>query len=302
MANTSGNGNGNGNGTEGLVLHALESQAKAGDVILQGVRFTDPKNGDVEADFLLLVPGFGVAVLEVKGGKVTYQDGQWLLTGIEKPGYERRIHPVDQARKAKHALRRYLDRQPEWSLGLIRSAWFVVMPNTPTNGDFGPEGLADQLIGEADISTLRHRLVEVLDRGLLTEPRPDPDQVEDAVSLLFRSREISIKNMYRPSGTFRGRRLSAGAKKGLLAGAGAVLVAGLALGGYAWSNQGASVGADCSTNYEPCVPVDTDVNCSDLGFQVQVIGEDVYRLDGNGDGLGCESYGPKDDKSNEGNQ
>lgn len=286
-------GNGNGNGAESQVLHALESQSHAGDVILQGVRFTDPKNGDVEADFLLLIPGFGVAVLEVKGGSVSYQDGQWLLTGIDKPGYERRIHPVDQARKAKHALRRYLDRQPEWSIGLIRSAWFVVMPNTEIHGDFGPEGLTDQLVGSGQIEQLRERLVRVLDRGLLAEPRPDPDQVEDAVSLLFRSSDITIKNMYRPSGKLRGGRLSTGAKRGVMVGVGAALAAGLAIGGYAWSQHDASVGADCSSNYEPCVPVDTDVNCSDLGFQVQVIGEDIYGLDRNGDGLGCESYGPQ---------
>lgn len=299
MANESGNAESRhkGSRTEGLVLHTLESQANPGDVILQGVRFTDPKNGDVEADFLVLIPGFGVAVLEVKGGRVSYRNGQWLLTGIEKSAYERRIHPVDQARKAKHALRRYLDRQPEWSLGLIRSAWFVVMPNTPTSGDFGPEGLADQLIGESDVTNLRQRLVDVLDRGLLTEPRPDPDQIEDAVSLLFRSRDITIKNMYRPSGRLRSRRLSAGAKRGLMVSVGSALVAGLALGGYAWSQQAPSTGAECSANYEPCVPLDTDVNCSDLGFQVRVIGEDVYGLDRNGDGLGCASYGPQEGSS-----
>lgn len=273
-----------GNGAEARVLHELEKQAKPGDVILQGVRFTDPKNGDVEADFLLLMPGKGVAVIEVKGGLVTYSDGEWNMSGIADPSYQRRIHPVDQARKAKHSLRRYLDRQAEWSLGLIRSAWFVVMPETEVTSDFGPEGLTDQLIGAQDVSRLRERMVAVLDRGLLTEPRPSADNVEDAVSLLFRSDTVSIRNMGRPSGRARWFGM-----KPVVAVAGAgVLLAGLGFG--VWGLNGGFGGEDCSPNYEPCIPVATDLNCPEIGTQVRVIGEDIYNLDADGNGIGCESY------------
>ena len=47
--------------------------------------------------------------------------------------------------------------------------------------------------------------------------------------------------------------------------------------------------AACHPSYEPCVP-DTghDLDCSDIGFRVRVIGRDEYRLDGNKDGWGCE--------------
>jgi hypothetical protein len=274
---------GKGNSAETQVLHELEKQAKSGDVILQGVRFTDPKNGDVEADFLLLMPGFGVAVIEVKGGLVSYSDGEWNMTGIADPNYRRRINPVDQARKAKHSLRRYLDRQPEWSLGLIRSAWFVVMPETQVASDFGPEGLHDHLIGAQDLSRLRERLVAVLDRGLLTEPRPSSDNIEDAVSLLFRSETVSIQHMGRPSGGKQ--RLG---KKPLVAAglAGAVLAGG----GLVWGLNGGVGGEECSPNYEPCIPVAVDLNCPDVGMQVRVIGEDIYNLDRDGNGIGCESY------------
>ena len=271
---------------ETMVLHALEHQAKPGDVILQGVRFTDPKNGDVEADFLVLMPDLGVAVLEVKGGRVTYSDGEWTLVGIADPNYVRRIHPVDQARKAKHALRRYLDRQPEWSLGLVRSAWFVVLPETLVDGDYGPEGLRDQLIGEREVSSLRSRLAAVLDRGLITDPRPSADSIEDAVSLLFRSESVSIQHMGRP-----GRRRPRFGKNPLIAaGALAALLAAGALG--AWALGGGPQAEECTPGYTPCVPIATDLNCPDIGFRVQVIGEDVYELDRDGNGVGCESYDP----------
>lgn len=272
------------NGAETEMLHALEKDAKPGDVILQGVRFTDPKNGDVEADFLLLMPGLGVAVIEVKGGLVTYAEGEWKLTGITDPNYQRRIHPVDQARKAKHALRRYLDRQPEWSLGLIRSAWFVAMPETEVVSDFGPEGLQDQLLGVAQMDSLRASMASVLDRGLLTEPRPTQDDVEDAISLLFRADDVSIRHMERPQGHAikRRRRAWLGAAVGVLA------MTGIGLG--IWSINGGTVAEECSPNYQPCLPVTDDLNCSDVEYQVRVVGADEYNLDRDGNGIGCESY------------
>jgi micrococcal nuclease len=46
----------------------------------------------------------------------------------------------------------------------------------------------------------------------------------------------------------------------------------------------------CNPNYSPCVPhSSSDLDCADIGFRVRVIGSDPYRLDGDGDGVGCES-------------
>lgn len=50
--------------------------------------------------------------------------------------------------------------------------------------------------------------------------------------------------------------------------------------------------SDCHPSYTPCVPnPGYDLNCPDVGRAVQVIGPDVYRLDRDNDGRGCESYG-----------
>lgn len=47
----------------------------------------------------------------------------------------------------------------------------------------------------------------------------------------------------------------------------------------------------CDPNYVPCVPVSSsDLDCSDIGETVQVIGSDPHRLDGDHDGVACESY------------
>jgi endonuclease YncB( thermonuclease family) len=47
----------------------------------------------------------------------------------------------------------------------------------------------------------------------------------------------------------------------------------------------------CNPNYTPCVPNSaTDLDCSDIGHPVKVVGSDPYNLDSDGDGSGCESY------------
>ena len=50
-------------------------------------------------------------------------------------------------------------------------------------------------------------------------------------------------------------------------------------------------GSGCNPNYSPCLPVVSDLNCSDIPDSlkpIRVIGSDPYRLDADGDGLACE--------------
>jgi endonuclease YncB( thermonuclease family) len=47
----------------------------------------------------------------------------------------------------------------------------------------------------------------------------------------------------------------------------------------------------CEPGYSPCLPVTGDLDCADIPASekpVHVTGSDPYRLDANGDGLGCE--------------
>lgn len=52
--------------------------------------------------------------------------------------------------------------------------------------------------------------------------------------------------------------------------------------------------AGCDPNYRgPCVPpYPPDVDCADIGRPVTVVGSDPHNLDADGNGRGCESYGP----------
>jgi hypothetical protein len=52
----------------------------------------------------------------------------------------------------------------------------------------------------------------------------------------------------------------------------------------------------CDPNYSGCVPIASDVDCAGgsgdgpayVKGPVEVIGKDIYRLDRDGDGIGCE--------------
>jgi len=51
-------------------------------------------------------------------------------------------------------------------------------------------------------------------------------------------------------------------------------------------------GGACDPNYAGyCVPIVTyDLDCIDIGHRVTVVGLDIHHFDGDGDGIGCESY------------
>jgi|SRR5215213_820870 len=54
--------------------------------------------------------------------------------------------------------------------------------------------------------------------------------------------------------------------------------------------------SQCDPNYSGCVPIASDVDCAGGNGNgpvyvigpVRVIGRDIYKLDGDGDGIGCE--------------
>jgi hypothetical protein len=59
------------------------------------------------------------------------------------------------------------------------------------------------------------------------------------------------------------------------------------------AGDGSTITGDCDPNYEgACVPTDVgDVDCGDLlETDFYVVGDDVDGLDGDGDGIACESY------------
>lgn len=59
-----------------------------------------------------------------------------------------------------------------------------------------------------------------------------------------------------------------------------------------WGSCGPASASGCHPSYSPCLPVTGDLDCADVRAlgkaPVRVLGSDPYRLDGDGDGWGCE--------------
>lgn len=133
--------------TERNVWERLRDSLPDNAVLMANQRFTD-RSGDLEADLIIALPGAGVAVIEVKGGSVTYDGLTWRQTG--GGAHLRAIDPEGQARKAKYALRSHLDRDDRWSGRRVRFAHLVVFPVSRIADDVNPADCPRWMMVDAD--------------------------------------------------------------------------------------------------------------------------------------------------------
>ncbi|WP_141014435.1 nuclease-related domain-containing DEAD/DEAH box helicase [Nocardioides sambongensis] len=106
------------------VWEILRDQLGPDDVLMTNVRLTT-SDRDHEADLVVLMPDYGVLVLEIKGGSVWHDDGWWQSDASQR----RRIDPVQQALDSKYALRSFVEHRAGWgSRGRIAWSHGVVVP------------------------------------------------------------------------------------------------------------------------------------------------------------------------------
>ena len=163
---------------EELVLDALCRQLPPDAVVLPGLRFTDG-SVDREADAVVVWPGVGVAVVEVKGGAVEYAGGAWHQ-GTTRG--RRRIDPVEQALKTKYALRDYLRDDVRWPGRDPRAVHHLVVPSTDLPDGFrAPDCPRDAISDRGDVDDLGDRLraqLEANDRGVVVDVASARSMVE----------------------------------------------------------------------------------------------------------------------------
>jgi hypothetical protein len=51
-----------------------------------------------------------------------------------------------------------------------------------------------------------------------------------------------------------------------------------------------SADSNCHASYKPCLPRVRDLDCPEIGHRVTVVDADMYRLDADDDGTGCDRY------------
>ena len=92
-------------GAERAVWEALVEQLPDDAALFHGLRLQD-EAAEHEIDLLVAWPGFGLAVIEVKGGHVTRDGDGWRQSG--RDGVAHRIDPARQAQTSRHALQKLL--------------------------------------------------------------------------------------------------------------------------------------------------------------------------------------------------
>ena len=169
------------NEAERLVFERVRD-ALPGDAIVVANQVVLTEEKDHEADLVVLLPGEGVVVLEVKGGSVHY-DGRWHQSGGQGTHL---IDPVEQAAGNKYALRRFVDEDPRWGTrGRVAWAHGVVVPYSSFPADFAsPELDRSGLHDRDDLDDLATRLVEHARAQRQGDRPPTHDDLEVIVAAL----------------------------------------------------------------------------------------------------------------------
>ena len=139
---------------ENEVLRALKSQLPADWVVMPSVKWTVKKHGyvrDGEADFVVLAPGSGMVVVEVKGSKefVVGEDGIWRRREGEDGWMALKEPPPEQAMRNMHDLVGALADEKDWKEFPGRYAYLVIYPQGEAK-DLPP------MFDESTIATRRH--------------------------------------------------------------------------------------------------------------------------------------------------
>ena len=150
---------GDGGRAERAVWEVLRDQLPDEAVLFHSLRLQEGRH-EYEADVVVLMPGAGWVVIEVKGGDVRRQEGVWEQ---RQEGHWRRIDPVGQAQDCRHVLQRSLARnglQAEHS----RAVHMVALPDRDADDRFEAPGFPRSLlIDRKDLKQVFHKLLRALD-------------------------------------------------------------------------------------------------------------------------------------------
>ncbi|MGY1813268.1 NERD domain-containing protein [Blastococcus sp. SYSU D00820] len=161
---------------------ALRDQLPDDAVMVCGQRFTTRRE-DREADVIVAWPGFGIAVIEVKGGSVSLSGAEWRQRSGD--GFDKRIYPVDQAVACKYALRDYLRRHGRWRAGDPRMVHLVALPATTLPDDFAsPEAPRWSVLDRTDLPRAAALVAAALRQCETDLEPPTADDVEAFVDCL----------------------------------------------------------------------------------------------------------------------
>ena len=135
----------------------------------------DPRKGPMEADLIVIWPGQGVAVIEVKGGHVSLTNsGEWRQNDRSEA---RSIDPFGQARGAQWALHSWIQHKLE--LPPMRTAAMVVLPHSYVPVGFDHIGEPRRnIVDMADLPLIADKVKAAFTQVVTGPQPPSPAQAQ----------------------------------------------------------------------------------------------------------------------------
>lgn len=150
-----------------------------------------------EADFVIAHPDFGVIVLEVKGGGITFdaERGQWFSQS--RDGEQHAIQdPLEQGRRSHYEIRRKLEALPGWPPQRLNTWHAACFPDVNLRpGQFLRPDLPREMVIDADdlkdsLATIKRVFLYCFGANY-AEGAPGPERMQMIEGLLASSFEIS---------------------------------------------------------------------------------------------------------------
>jgi hypothetical protein len=177
------------------MFRALETQLPDEWLAFHSVSWMvrDPAEGalDGEIDFVLTHPESAIVCLEVKGGKIACDHGQWKR--FTKGRWERAKDPFQQALDHRYALSRMIDGVKGWRGKDLLIVHALAFPDTTVQAAMAPDGPREILVDANDMRELSPALERVLayHRGAREKRRaPGEAGVEMLRELIARDVEL----------------------------------------------------------------------------------------------------------------
>jgi hypothetical protein len=155
-----------------------------------------PRDG--ETDFVVAHPHLGVLVVEVKGGRIRFDERTGHFISTDRDDVDHGIgDPFEQATESKHTLIAKVRSMPRWPRRRVVFGHMVAFPDAVVESDkatwLRPNAPREIIIDALDLVSLQERLCGALSFWAGENPTDTPpgrDGIEVLVRLLGQSREI----------------------------------------------------------------------------------------------------------------
>ena len=149
-----------GHSAERAVWDALRTSLPDDVVLAHSVQVRHGR-AEHEIDLLVLWPGVGLAAIEVKGGQIGIENGQWYQS--DRNGRHNITSPVAQSQGSMHAFKDWIGEQLGSPL-TSRFAYLVCLPYSQVPPDWSMGGCPRSLIlAEQDLPSLSERIRHAID-------------------------------------------------------------------------------------------------------------------------------------------